>query len=64
MAAALPRAGIRYHCLGETLGGYRTGGYKVYLLEVGQAWTPDIPEVSSSEPSLPGVLDVESRQYQ
>ncbi len=30
LAAALNEKGIVYHWLGETLGGYRTGGYEAY----------------------------------
>ncbi len=30
LAAALQDCGIAYHWLGETLGGYRTGGYEAY----------------------------------
>jgi uncharacterized protein (DUF488 family) len=30
LAAALNDKGIAYHWLGETLGGYRTGGYEAY----------------------------------
>jgi len=30
LAAALPAAGIRYHWLGKSLGGYRRGGYEAY----------------------------------
>lgn len=31
LAAALNEKGIVYHWLGETLGGYRTGGYEAYV---------------------------------
>jgi len=31
LSVALPEAGIRYHWLGELLGGYRKGGYPAYM---------------------------------
>ena len=60
-AERLPSACHR-RFVAETL---RARGWEiVHILEVGQVWTPDIPEVSSSEPSLPGVLDGESKKCQ
>ena len=29
----LPKFGIRYVCMGETLGGFRKGGYKKYTVQ-------------------------------
>lgn len=31
MATALPSAGVGYHWLGESLGGYRRGGYEAHM---------------------------------
>jgi uncharacterized protein (DUF488 family) len=52
MEAALPAAGMRYHWLGESLGGYRAGGYEAHMQsETYQAGLAELERIARACPT-------------